>query len=264
MTDRQWAATSARPRSPLPNESGWEETTHWDTNCFLRSGQHRLTPHRGVRRHIRRAGALPPHGSRLEKLTRAGRPEAVWSDSKRLRGAPATLLPPQDCGGTVRPGSHDSRRRAVVTSYHIQRSPQFQALFHSLCRVLCTIRSLYFCTIGSASHIQAGQASSCQIHAALSSNTTQGSGAGRSVREPQSSSRPVRGSHPVTPHTLPSRDCGFEAHRTSCFCAVPCADMPQHLRSRPRTAGGSGEAKIEAASVAPTKTITVVFASSAE
>jgi len=130
-----------------------------------------------------------------------------------------------------------------VTSYHIRKSPQLQALFHSLCRVLCTIRSLYFCTIGSASHIQAGQASSCRFHAALSSNTTQRSGAGVGCGNPPRTSRPVRGCHPVSPHTLPSRGCGRGVPRTVC-CAVPCANMPQHLRSRPRTAGGSGEAKM--------------------
>lgn len=153
-----------------------------------------MTPQTGDRRHIQRKGFL----SRLES-SRAGRPEAVWSDSK-TEGNPNQSEPPQKEGERTGRSTRQARRE-VVTSYHIRKSPQLQALFHSLCRVLCTIRSLYLCTIGSASHIQAGQASSCRFHAALSSNTTQRSGAGGWEREPLSDQQTGTGLSPcITLH----------------------------------------------------------------
>ena len=138
-----------------------------------------MTPHRGVADTSGGPGGPSP-GS---KAPQAGRPEAVWSGSETEGETRTDPQDPQPAGlregetQRVRQETTRQSQRAVVTSYHIRKSPQLQALFHSLCRVLCTIRSLYFCTIGSASHIQAGQASSCRFHAALSSNTTQRSGA---------------------------------------------------------------------------------------
>jgi hypothetical protein len=62
---------------------------------------------------------------------------------------------------------------------HSRTASRLQALFHSLCRVLCTFRSLYFCAIGSGGHIEAEQVSNCRdgVHAVLSNSTTPGSDA---------------------------------------------------------------------------------------
>lgn len=73
---------------------------------------------------------------------------------------------------------------------HSNTASRLQALFHSLCRVLCTVRSHYFCTIGSSGDIEAEQVSNCQkVHAVLSNSTTPGSGAhtGGSPASPSSS-----------------------------------------------------------------------------
>jgi hypothetical protein len=65
-----------------------------------------------------------------------------------------------------RPQGHDGKPkfRVVVSDQlpHSNTSSRLQALFHSLRRVLCTVRSLYFCTIGSVGHIEARQVSNCQ------------------------------------------------------------------------------------------------------
>jgi len=149
------------------------------------------------------------------RTDRAGRPEAVWSGSRRVPhqrrgggGAPAWVAF-TECDKNDQPGTEGCNGGTgagwVVTSYHIRESSQLQALFHSLRRVLCTIRSLYFCTIGSASHIEAKQASNCQVHAALSSNTTPREGRGRFRDRSQAHwpSRPARVHHPASRCTIP-------------------------------------------------------------
>ena len=143
---------------------------------------------------------LPPlhRGCEFHWSGNQGHPRSMTWDTRqiRLNGASRRDLvigsmrsAKQACdqgGGPVgvshRSTTHDAGTWFVlcVASHHLQRtSQQLRALSHSLCRVLFTFRSLYFCAIGSVGNTEAWQAISCPegFHAVLSNSTTPRSGA---------------------------------------------------------------------------------------
>jgi hypothetical protein len=114
---------------------------------------------------------------------------------------------------------------------HSNTSPRLQALFHSLCRVLCTVRSLYFCTIGFSGNIEAWQVSNCQrVHAVLSNRATPGSSAHSVVFSCHPSSSGTGLSPCVTSTKFQAkalRDTGIE---TTPVVHRPCsANTPRHF-----------------------------------